>query len=279
MITHSPAGKPQDRFLWISGLCALCGTVLLLFFSQGVALAKEPSFKVLAFYSTNVEPDHVHVANDALVFFRELAAKNNFVFDATTDWGNLNDKDLSPYQVVVWLNEFPHTPEQRAAFEKYMDHGGAWLGLHVAGYNDKDTHWPWFVDFLGGAVFYSNNWPPLPAKLIVDDHAHPVTKDLPATFMAPSNEWYLWKPSPRLNEHVRVLVTLDPSNYPLGIKDILTEGDLPVVWTNTNYKMIYMNMGHGDKIFGDATQNKLFANAILWLGSNQKTAMSKDGSK
>jgi type 1 glutamine amidotransferase len=64
-----------------------------------------------------------------------------------------------------------------------------------------------------------------------------------------------------------VLLTLAPSNYPLGVKDVLTEGDLPVVWTNTKYKMIYMNMGHGEKIFGDATQNKLFANAILSLGS------------
>ncbi len=36
--------------------------------------AKGPAFNMLAFYSTNVEPHYVHVANDALVFFRELAA-------------------------------------------------------------------------------------------------------------------------------------------------------------------------------------------------------------
>jgi len=30
-----------------------------------------------------------------------------------------------------------------------------------------------------------------------------------------------------------------------------------------------MNMGHGEKIYSDATQNELFKNAILWLG-NQK---------
>jgi type 1 glutamine amidotransferase len=150
-----------------------------------------------------------------------------------------------------------------------MEHGGGWLGFHVAGYNDKTTNWPWFVDFMGGAVFYTNNWPPLPAKLLVDDPTHPVTKQLPATYDAPANEWYLWKPSPRLNKNVRVLVTLAPSNYPIGIKDIIKDGDLPVVWTNTKYRMIYMNMGHGEKIFSDSTQNMLFANAILWLG-NQK---------
>jgi type 1 glutamine amidotransferase len=118
-------------------------------------------------------------------------------------------------------------------------------------------------------VFYTNNWPPLPAKLTVDDRTHPVTSQLPSSYAAPANEWYLWKPSPRSNKNVHVLATLDPSNYPIGVKDVITGGDLPVVWTNTKYRMIYMNMGHGEKIYSNATQNMLFANAILWLG-NQK---------
>jgi len=63
-----------------------------------------------------------------------------------------------------------------------------------------------------------------------------------------------------------VLVTMDPSNYPLGKKNFITGGDTPVVWTNTRYKMVYMNMGHGDKVMTDALQNKMFSNAILWLG-------------
>jgi type 1 glutamine amidotransferase len=261
--------NPARRSLLIAGFRALTGTALAFCFWNALATAKEPAFKALAFYSTNVEPDHVHTGNDALAFFRELAAKDNFVFDTTTDWDKLNEKDLKPYQVILWLNDFPHTPEQRAAFEKYIEDGGAWLGLHIAGYNDESTKWPWFVDFLGGAVFYTNNWPTQPAKLAVDDRTHAVTKDLPATYMAPANEWYQWKPSPRVNKNVRVLVTLDPSNYPIGVKDVITTGDMPVVWTNTKYRMVYMNMGHGDKIFGDATQNKLFANAILWLGSRK----------
>lgn len=236
---------------------------------NGPVFAQEPAFKVLAFYSTDVEPDHVHVANDALVFFRDLAARNNFVFDATTDWQRLNAVDLKPYHLIMWLNNFPQTADQRRAFEQYMEHGGGWLGLHVAGYNDETTKWPWFVDFLGGAVFYTNNWPPLPAKLRVDDNAHPVTKGLPDTYTAPANEWYIWKPSPRLNTNVHVLVTLDPSNYPIGIKDVITGGDLPVVWTNTKYRMIYMNMGHGEKIFSDPVQNMLFRNAVLWLGDGK----------
>jgi type 1 glutamine amidotransferase len=237
---------------------------------HGVAGAQKPTnapaFKVLAFYSTDVEPDHVRTAKDALAFYQDLAAKNNFVFDVTTDWAKLNENDLKPYGLILWLNNCPQTAKQRAAFEKYMEHGGGWLGFHVAAYNDKNTKWPWFVDFLGGAVFYTNNWPPLPAKLTIDDRAHPVTSGLPASYDAPANEWYLWKPSPRLDMNVHVLVTLNPSNYPIGVKDIITEGDLPVVWTNAKYRMLYVNMGHGEKVYSDATQNTLFSNAILWLG-------------
>src|SRR5712672_3272632 len=257
---------PMKRY-WLVFMVFL----LPMFYSTGT-VGQKPSFKVLAFYSTKVEPDHVLFAEGALKFFSDLAAKSNITFDSTTNWDDLNDSNLAKYQVVVWLNAAPSQAGQKRAFQKYMQNGGAWLGFHVSAYNDKDSNWPWFVDFLGGGVFHSNSWPPLPAKLTVDDHLHPVTKQLPGSFLSPDNEWYLWKPSPRLNKNVRILVTLDPSNYPLGIKDVIPSGDLPVVWTNTKYRMIYMNMGHGangEKIYSNATQNMLFANAILWLG-NQK---------
>jgi YVTN family beta-propeller protein len=258
-----------SRYRFCFGIAILLSLLTL---SPGVAQTPanksgdQAHFQVLAFYTPNAEPDHVQFAEGALKFFSALAAKDNFTFDSTSDWANLNDSYLKKYQVVLWLNESPNTAQQRLAFQHYMEGGGAWLGFHSSGYNDKDTNWPWFVDFLGGAVFHINSWPPLPARLIVDDRTHPATANLPEAFMAPANEWYVWKPSPRLNKDVRVLVTFDPANYPLGLKNVLTGGDLPVVWTNTKYKMIYMNMGHGEKIFTDATQNKLFEDAILSLG-------------
>ncbi len=221
--------------------------------------------RVLAFYSQNVEFDHVQFAHQAIDFFQEAAKKDHFEFETTTNWDDLNAARLAKYQLVLWLNDSPHSQAQRQAFQAYMNTGGGWLGFHVAAYNDKDTEWPWFVDFLGGAVFYSNNWPPLPAKLTVDDRAHPVTARLPGSFESPANEWYIWKPDPRMNKDVKVLVTFDPENYPIGFKDVLTGGDMPVVWTNTKYRMVYMNMGHGDKVFTSATQNEMFEDAVLWL--------------
>lgn len=266
--------------VFITRNCRLfCVAFLATLFCSKIAMAQTPAFRALAFYSTNVEPDHVRTGNEGLAFFREAAAKDDFVFDTTTDWDKLNDNDLKAYQVILWVNDFPHTAAQRAAFERYMEHDGGWLGLHVAGYNDASTNWPWFLDFLGGAVFYTNNWPVQRAKLVIDDPNHPVTKGMPESYEAPSNEWYQWKPSPRLNKNVRVLVTLDPSNYPIGVKDVITQGDMPVVWTNIKYRMVYMNMGHGENVFGNTTQNKLFENAIVWLGEGDRITGPRGGHK
>lgn len=251
-------------------LCALL--LLAVLFAGSSSFGQQQRFKILAFYSNTVEPDHIQFAQGALKFFAERAASDHFAFDATTNWENLNDANLKAYQLVVWLNDSPTNGEQRRAFQHYIENGGAWLGFHGAGYNDKDTNWPWFVDFLGGAVFHINSWPPLPAKLVLDDRTHPVTENLPDAYESPANEWYVWKPSPRLNKNVHVLVTLDPSNYPLGLKDVLTGGDLPVVWTNTKYKMLYLNMGHGDKIFTSPIQNRLIENAVNWLGAGTSPA-------
>ena len=262
----------------IAALCAknavnFCAFIigLAVIFLPAIAAAQQPPehkpFHALAFYTTQGEQDHIDFALQALKFYGDLAKKQNFSLSSTTDWNDMSTDKLKDTQLVIWLNDFPHTPEQRKAFEDYMTHGGAWLGFHVAAYNDDSTHWPWLVDFLGGSVFFGNNWPPLPAKLIVDDRTHAVTENLPAKFTAPANEWYIWKPSPRLNKDVKVLLTLDPQNFPIGLKDTITGGDCPVVWTNTRFHMLYINMGHGDKIFTDATQNTLLENAILWLGS------------
>ena len=231
-----------------------------------VSFSQQPAFHVLAFYTDKGEKDHIDFGMQALVFYTALAKREHFAFEATTHWEEMNADRLKNVQVVMWLNDFPTKPEHRAAFEAYMKNGGAWLGYHVSAYNDSETRWPWFVEFLGGTVFYGNNWPPLPARLIVDDRKHPVTQRLGVILDAPANEWYIWKPSARLNKDVKVLVTLAPENYPIGLKDTITGGDLPVVWTNTKYRMVYMNMGHGDKIFDSTQQNQLFENAVLWLG-------------
>src|SRR5882762_107612 len=94
---------------------------------QTISFAQAPKFRVLALYSTNVESDHVDFAMQAMKFYSRFAVEKGFALDTTSHWEDLNDEKLKNYQVVVWLNEFPHNQAQRSAFEKFMANGGAWL--------------------------------------------------------------------------------------------------------------------------------------------------------
>ena len=243
---------------------SLCFVAAFAFAATAIFGQNKP-FRVLAFYSTHVEQDHVDFAMQAMPFFKAMAQRDQFDFETTSNWNDLNPATLKQYQVVLWLDDGPSTPPQRAAFQDYMEHGGGWLGFHIAGWMDNREVWPWFADFLG-TVFYGNSWPPLPAELTIDDPSHPAVKGLPATFLSPANEWYSWNPDPRKEPNIKVLMTLAPSNYPIGFKDTLAGGDIPVTWTNTKYKMLYTNVGHGDKIFTNPQLNLFFENALLWLG-------------
>jgi len=238
-------------------------------FTGAAASGQNQAIHVLAFHSLHVEQDHMDFAMQAIPFFEEMAKRDHFDFKATSNWDDMNPMVLKQFQVVLWLDDTPSTPAQRAAFEYYMEHGGAWLGFHIAGYMDSRKTWPWFADFLG-TIFYGNSWPPLPAALTIDDPSHPVMKGLPATLTSPANEWYSWRPNPRYSPNIKVLMTVAASNYPLGFKDTLAGGDIPVTWTNSKYKMIYTNMGHGNKIFTNPQQNLFFENALLWLIGRQE---------
>jgi hypothetical protein len=102
-------------------------------FPSAATFGQQTPFKVLAFYCTKVEPDHVLFAESALKFFSDISKRNNFAFDSTSNWDDMNDSNLGKYQVVVWLNDRPSKTEQKHAFQKYIENGGAWLGFHASG--------------------------------------------------------------------------------------------------------------------------------------------------
>ena len=224
-----------------------------------------PRFKALLYYSDYVEDAHREFSHQAIGFFDRLTYGEGWIMDVSTSL--LDNGDLSQYDIIIMPDVAPSSEADRAAFEQYMEQGGGWLGYHAAGYNDGSTHWDWFRDFLGGVRFLCNTWPPQPALVDIEGHDHDVIRNLPDRYVAPATEFYQWQPDPRSNPDIKVLASLAPENFPMGLKDIVFGGDFPVVWTNTKYRMVYINMGHGDECFSDATQNLLFVNALRWVVS------------
>ena len=265
------------------------GFFLLSFSGFAIGLNDSVKFKVIAFFTAKNDLAHISFVHEANQWFSKIGEENHFIYDSTNNWNNLNDDFLSHYQVVIFLDTRPDGLTQRKSFKKFMDHGGAWMGFHFSAFaltpSDFPQDWDWYHNtFLGSGSYVSNTWRPTPAILKVDDITHPATKNLPATFTSAPNEWYRWSNDLRKNADIDILLSIDSSSFPLGTgpkqSEIWHSGYYPVAWTNKNYKMVYMNMGHNDMDYENGTNNTLsytFANkmqdqfiltSLLWLGSS-----------
>ncbi len=284
-----PIHKPMIPFKRIS-------LVLILLFSIGFSMSataqgKKPKFKVIAFYTAKNDRAHISFVHEANKWFPKMAQENNFTYDSTNNWSNLNTEFLKQYQVVLFLDTRPEDPAQRDAFRQYMENGGAWMGFHFAAFalnkSSFNQDWDWYHnEFLGSGEYGSNTWRPTSAILRVEAKNHPAMKHLPETFKSAPNEWYRWRNDLKANHDIDILLSIDSTSFPLGTgpkaHEIWHSGYYPVVWTNKKYKMIYSNMGHNDidyegktnkelsLAFANETQNTFILDALLWLGDGKK---------
>ncbi len=269
-------------------------SIFFYFATESKAQTHSPAFRVIAFYTARNDQAHISFVHETNKWFSKVADEYDFTYDSTNDWNNLNPQFLSKYQVVIFLDTRPDSLPQRHAFQQYMEHGGGWMGFHFAGFaltpSEFPQNWDWYHEtFLGAGQYISNTWRPVSAILRVEDRTHPATKGLPLLFKSSPSEWYRWEHDLRKNSSIKILLSIDSSSYPLGTgpkpNEIWHSGYYPVVWTNTNYKMIYFNMGHNDidyehkfdttnrtlsYTFNNPIQDKLIINSLLWLGSKTK---------
>lgn len=246
---------------------------------------------MIAFYTGINDKAHVSFVHEANKWFAKTAMQNNFSYDSTNNWNNLNAEFLSKYQVVLFLDTRPETPEQREAFQKYMENGGGWMGFHFSAFaltpSGFPQNWDWYHNkFLGSGQYKSNTWRPTSAVLRIEDKTHPAVKNLPETIKASPNEWYRWEKDLKANPDIDILLSIDPASFPLGTgpkqHEIWHSGYYPVVWTNKKFRMTYFNMGHNDIDYDNKTdkelsftfdnkmQNQLILNTLLWLGNGKK---------
>ncbi|MFJ4466792.1 ThuA domain-containing protein [Streptomyces sp. NPDC089424] len=243
------------------------------------AAPQAPAFKVIAFYNGTWDAAHIDFVKEANAWFPQAAAQNNFTYTATTDWNLLANGGVDAYQVVLFLDDAPQTAAQRAGFERYMRAGGGWLGFHVSAFTTNAAAWPWYYNtFLGSGNFRSNTWGPTTAVLRTEDRTHPSTAALPTTFTSAVSEWYSWSNDLRGRSDIKILASVDPSSFPLGTDPNQSwySGYYPILWSNTQYRMLYANFGHNamnyetntrlSSTFASATQNRFLIDGLKWLG-------------
>src|SRR5690606_17560084 len=123
-------------------------------------------FKTQEYYHTSLP-----VAKLAIL---KLGLDNRFLVDTTENAELFNESSLKKYAAVVFLHTTGNVlnEKQELAFKKYIQSGGAFVGIHSA--TDTEYDWEWYGKLVGG---YFVNHPEIQdATLNVIDRTHAATK-------------------------------------------------------------------------------------------------------
>ncbi|MGC3946893.1 MAG: ThuA domain-containing protein [Chryseolinea sp.] len=176
----------------------------------------------------------------------KLGKENGFLVDTTKDASFFDDFNLKQYKAVIFNNTTRNVlnPDQQAAFERFIQAGGGFVGIHSAA--DTEYEWPWY-DKLVGAHFSSHPHNPnvRPATVRVTDNTHMSTSGLPADWKR-TDEWYNYR---SFYPGLHVVAYLDENTYEGG-----TNGaDHPISWYHEfdGGRAFYTGGGHTEESYSE----------------------------
>jgi len=212
---------------------------------------------------------------DGIEAIQELGAENGFEVDTTTNAERFNEENLQQYAAVIFLSTTGDVLNkyQEADFERYIQAGGGYVGIHAAA--DTEYHWGWYGRLVGG---YFLDHPgindPAPGvqegTLTVVDTTHASTEFLPTEWIR-TDEWYSYK---NLNEDVNVLLTIDEESY-RGGADM---GYHPMAWYHEydGGRVFYTGLGHTSETYSEELfLRHLLAGIRYAIGENRIPDYSK----
>jgi len=237
----------------------------------GVALqigdAAEPAVLV---YTRNHVTDGQGYRHDNIAasvqMVRDLGKRGGFAVDTSEDPGVFTDDTLRRYRVLVFSNsnnEAFENDEQRAAFRRFVQAGGGFVGIHSA--SGSERQWPYYWALLGGKF---KRHPKLqPFTIQVTDPGHPSTSHLGATWDWEDEFYYC----DNLNPGIHVLLAGDlttvedpnKSGYPGRVF-----GDrFPLAWCQgfDGGRQFYTALGHKIEHYDDPKFQQHVLGGILWV--------------
>lgn len=211
----------------------------LTLFITSWAQAQEP-IRILAF--SQVEPGiYHHLSNlDGIALIEKLGKARGWHVDVTHDRGSFNSERLARYDVVAFINTTGDilNEEQQAAFEKFIQNGGGYVGTHSAA--DTEHTWPWYGAMVGG-YFKSHPDVDQVAMTTLENKNHPANKHLGETGEV-LEEWYDYTANVRGKLGFTVLMSIDERTYDGGISG----DDHPIAWAHEydGGRAFYTGLGH-----------------------------------
>src|SRR5690606_34118485 len=190
--------------------------------------------------------------------------------DTTTNAELFNEENLKQYSTVIFLSTTGNVLDhyQEAAFERYIQAGGGYVGIHAA--TDTEYDWGWY-NKLVGAYFLSHPMGTPEADFIIKDKNFSATEFFTDTIWRRTDELYNYK---KINPDVKVVMTLDESSYKGGMN-----GDFhPIAWYHDfdGGRSFYTGGGHTDESFSEDLFLKHILGGIKYaIGENENLNYKK----
>jgi cytochrome c len=239
--------------------------VILLYALLLSVLGVQAQKKVLVFSLTR--GFHHNSIKEGNQYFLELGKKQGIAIDTTTDATKFTEENLKKYNAVVWLSTTGDVlnPAQQADFERYIQSGGGYVGIHAA--SDTEYNWPWYNDLMGG-YFASHPGGKVSnvqnGKMVTLDKTFPASAHFPETFER-KDEFYDFKSLKK--DILKFIVKVDESSYQMG-----KMGDFhPMAWYHEfdGGKAFYSNYGHTPETFVEPLMTEHFWQGLKWAMSEK----------
>ena len=195
---------------------------------------------------------------------RQICRENGMVMDTTEDASAFTEENLRRYAAVVFLNTTGDVlnPTQETDFERYIQAGGGYVGIHAA--TDTEYGWSWYGGLAG--AYFSSHPAIQEARVQVCDHRHHATKHLPDSLWIRSDEWYNFK---NVNPNLNILLKLDESSYEGGTM----QGNHPLAWYHEydGGRAFYTAMGHTEASYEEPLFRQHLLGGLLYaIGKNRR---------
>lgn len=232
--------------------------------------ANAQQFKALLFSKTaGFHHQSIHEGVDAI---RQLGQRHSFSVDWQENSSVFNEKSLKNYDVVIFLNTTGDilNNEEQAAFEKFIQSGKGWVGIHAAA--DTEYDWPWYDKMVG--MMFKIHPAQQTAYLDVVNSNFPGLERFPKRMLW-TDEWYEYQ-KPYKADDLTFLITLDEKSYDAKTKWGDNEGkgmgDVhPIAWYHKydGGRAFYTGLGHIGLVYSDQSFLDHLYGGIYWAATGK----------
>jgi enediyne biosynthesis protein E4 len=221
--------------------------------------------RVLVFQKNGKGYVHDNLAASAAAI-RELGAQRRFEVEATTNAAVFLNATPAKYRAIIFANsnnEAFDNDDQRAAFQRYIESGGGFVGIHSS--TGSERQWSFFQQ-VQGAKFLRH--PPMQTFTIKTlSRAHPSTAHLPENWQWTDECYFFNNISPK----IQVLLAADIET----VKDPKLDsapgqqinGVFPLSWQQELYggRQFYTALGHKIEHYSDPVFRQHLLGGIQWV--------------